>query len=425
MITLDKITIFKIMFGPLNFALKNDSTSGARQDHATESNSECPCLGCNDTFNICLCFDVFVKHMFEAHQLVVEDIQTIANIPEYMRWWRSKLNGREINCGLIPEVNMGTDGKYYFLSPLLKDDRMVRQRFQLEKVLRTQEIERTDGNYCKECLFCRLQFEGTRLGYIEHLYGQHNLILGKVQNLVYIEELVQQLEQRLTALQCIYCEKTFPDRAVLKEHMRKKGHKRIRAQDKDYDRFYVVNYVPKESSPVQQQRTPEEESTGVDENCDEEYADWVADSNESDHITCLFCSERTANLQDIERHLLDVHHFHLKEVMEDLGEHYIRVKVVNYLRKQIFQRTCPCCGEACETAPLLQEHLSSKQHCRLPDDRKLYDRPEYFFSTYEDDALLYLIVDPDPDVLDMLDKIRDIDQCVDTVAQLVESTALL
>lgn len=390
------------MFGPLNFAQHSDFTSRGRQEELCDSNTDCICLGCNDTFNISLCFDVFVKHMFEVHSLVIEDIQTIANIPEYMRWWRGKLSDRGIDCGLIPEVDMGfddADRKYYFLSPLLKDDRNIRQRLQLEKVLRTQEFERTDLKYHKECLFCRLQYEGTRLGFIEHLSEQHNLILGKVQNLVYLEELVLQLEQRLMALQCIYCEKTFPDRAILKEHMRKKGHKRIRAQDKAYDRFYVVNYVPKESSPIPQPNR--EEQPTEDENCDAEYADWIADTNESDRITCLFCSERSVTLNDIERHMLNFHHFDLKQVMDDLSEHYMRVKAVNYIRRQVFRHTCPCCEVECLTEQILQEHLTTTRHCCLPEDRKVYDRPEYFFSTYEDDALLYLIVDPDPETTDL------------------------
>lgn len=45
------------------------------------------------------------------------------------------------------------------------------------------------------------------------------------------------------SLRCIYCEKTFTDRNVLKEHMRKKLHKRINPANKSYDRFYVVNYL--------------------------------------------------------------------------------------------------------------------------------------------------------------------------------------
>lgn len=45
------------------------------------------------------------------------------------------------------------------------------------------------------------------------------------------------------SLICIYCEKTFKDRTVLKEHMRKKFHKCINPNNKAYDKFYIINYL--------------------------------------------------------------------------------------------------------------------------------------------------------------------------------------
>ena len=45
------------------------------------------------------------------------------------------------------------------------------------------------------------------------------------------------------SLQCLYCERTFRDHPTLKDHMRKKQHKKINPQNKVYDRFYVINYL--------------------------------------------------------------------------------------------------------------------------------------------------------------------------------------
>ena len=45
------------------------------------------------------------------------------------------------------------------------------------------------------------------------------------------------------SLQCLYCEKTFKDRHILKEHMRKKNHKRINPRNTAYDKFYIINYL--------------------------------------------------------------------------------------------------------------------------------------------------------------------------------------
>lgn len=72
---------------------------------------------------------------------------------------------------------------------------------------------------------------------------QHNLQLGNPQNLVYIDELIEIISDKLNGLQCLFCEKNFPDRNTLKEHMRKKLHKRINPKNKLYDKYYVVNYL--------------------------------------------------------------------------------------------------------------------------------------------------------------------------------------
>ena len=39
------------------------------------------------------------------------------------------------------------------------------------------------------------------------------------------------------------CEKTFRDKVVLKEHMRKKQHRKINPKNTSYDRFYIINYL--------------------------------------------------------------------------------------------------------------------------------------------------------------------------------------
>lgn len=46
-----------------------------------------------------------------------------------------------------------------------------------------------------------------------------------------------------SSLQCLYCEKVFRDKNTLKDHMRKKQHRRINAKNKEYDKFYIINYL--------------------------------------------------------------------------------------------------------------------------------------------------------------------------------------
>jgi hypothetical protein len=42
---------------------------------------------------------------------------------------------------------------------------------------------------------------------------------------------------------CLHCEKVFKDKTVLRDHMRKKGHKRLNCDNPEYDRYYIVNYL--------------------------------------------------------------------------------------------------------------------------------------------------------------------------------------
>ena len=44
-------------------------------------------------------------------------------------------------------------------------------------------------------------------------------------------------------MQCLYCERSFRDHPTLRDHMRKKQHKKIDAKNHAYDRFYLINYL--------------------------------------------------------------------------------------------------------------------------------------------------------------------------------------
>lgn len=60
------------MFGPLEFdRVQNDPP---------EDEVETPCLLCDDSFNLKIGFHIFLKHLFEVHRLVIEDVQNIANL---------------------------------------------------------------------------------------------------------------------------------------------------------------------------------------------------------------------------------------------------------------------------------------------------------------------------------------------------------
>ena len=68
----------------------------------------------------------------------------------------------------------------------------------------------------------------------------------------------------------------FKSRDVLKEHMRKKAHKKINPQNRGYDQFYLVNYLEfgKNWEDISRERNEEELlPTGFDAEKEEE-SDW-------------------------------------------------------------------------------------------------------------------------------------------------------
>lgn len=67
-----------------------------------------------------------------------------------------------------------------------------------EWVLQQQQFEREDETFKRGCLICRAELTGTRAAYLQHLSSAHNLQLGRAANLVFIDELLEQLEQYFT-----------------------------------------------------------------------------------------------------------------------------------------------------------------------------------------------------------------------------------
>ncbi len=104
---------------------------------------------------------------------------------------------------------------------------------------------------------------------MNHLLFEHNFNLGLADNLgsntflqldfhncettkkicdifsveVYFDEFYEVLKTRFESLKCFYCEKIFYDKQVLKEHMRKKQHKCINPENKQFDKYYMINYL--------------------------------------------------------------------------------------------------------------------------------------------------------------------------------------
>lgn len=116
-------------------------------------------------------------------------------------------------------------------------------------------------------------------------------------------------------LECIYCEHTFKDRTVLKEHMRKKFHKRVNPKNKEYDPYYVINYL----EGGQQDDTDEPQPQDAWSQWREEGSDWSDWQEEPSPIVCLFCTFTCGEWDDVINHMLREHQFSYSSTMGKLN----------------------------------------------------------------------------------------------------------
>ena len=274
----------------------------------------------------------------------------------------------------------------------------------LEDVVEIQERERKDTSFAQCCLFCRSVFTGSHAELFDHMAFFHNFSVGQPNNLVFVRELLDLLEERLRKLVCIYCEKTFKSRDVLKEHMRKKMHKKINPKNQTYDKFYMVNYQQfgqKWGGDGQTQHVIDEDETvtGFDvarkavseplDDCGDEDASWEDWKGERGGAVCLFCPALYTEPADLLTHMTSIHDFDFQDV-RNRGKlnFYQQVKVVNFVRRKVHLKVCIHCKDGFGNAEALTEHMTNEGHFKLPDDSSEWDDTNYLFPTYENDELL-------------------------------------
>ncbi|CAJ0608082.1 unnamed protein product [Cylicocyclus nassatus] len=109
---------------------------------------------------------------------------------------------------------------------------------------------KTTDDYCIDAESCECDLNQARLrpdDIVECKSNtfKHKLLsnLGSPDNLVFVTEYIEHLKDKLTRNECIYCEKTFGDRNVLMDHMRKRNHREVNPKNHYYDKFYIINYL--------------------------------------------------------------------------------------------------------------------------------------------------------------------------------------
>ncbi|CAK9825364.1 Zinc finger protein 277 [Anthophora retusa] len=353
------------------------------------------CLLCDIKFTLPENEKDLLTHLFKEHRFIIGDVWKIASLRSYIYYWGVKFKEEPLTkyCTTMlmdctPDGKPSKNETYFLLSDCISEDKILRDEIhhaRLNWVLSEQARERTDTNFKRGCIFCRMEFSGLRITYIKHLAQKHNLYFGKPDNLVFIDEFLDKIQTTIENLICIYCEKVFKDRTALKEHMRKKLHKRINPNNEEYDKFYINNYLePGKSWRYKQSNLAE--SNGLEnqssENEDEDtWSDW---NDEDIGISCLFCSYSDKHFHLILTHMKTDHNFDFKIASKSLT-FYQKVKVVNYVRRQIHLQQCVFCEIKTDN---VLEHMRNENHFKIPI-QKVWDQPEFYFPMCENDSFLY------------------------------------
>ncbi|KAK0140423.1 Zinc finger protein 277 [Merluccius polli] len=321
--------------------------------------------------------DRLLKHLLLDHKMVVADVKLIADLPKYMSYWKGRFLDQPITeyCSVIKTNSEGPVEKqefYFLLCDVLPEDRLLREQLQqrrLEETLDQQERERNDTSFHRVCMFCSEEFTGNRASLLNHMAREHSFSVGLPDNIVYCTQFLDLLQRKLDSLQCLYCEKPFRDKTTLKDHMRKKSHRRINAKNHEYDRFYVINYL--EMGKSWEEVQSEDDREMVDN--DDDWSDWQA------HpvcAVCLFCEQQSETMDKMYSHMQEVHGFHLHQLKTQLNlKFYQQVKLVNYIRRELHQCRCYGCQEKFGSKEEVLQHIMAAGHVMQLPALSVWDQP--------------------------------------------------
>ncbi|KAG5830747.1 hypothetical protein ANANG_G00313880 [Anguilla anguilla] len=378
---------------PLSFPERPGRGASPEQGEAV------PCVLCSESSPLSE-KESFLRHLVQQHKLVIADVKLIADFTRYVLYWRKRFTEQPITdfCSVIKTNSEGPVEKqehYFLLCDALPEDRILREQLQqkrLEEVLEQQQQERDDQSFQRMCLFCNDEFTGNRSLLLNHMAREHSFNVGLPDNIVYCSEFLSALQSKLDSLQCLYCERTFRDKTTLKDHMRKKQHRRINSKNHEYDRFYVINYLELGKTWEEVQSEDDRE---MEDDQDDDWSDWQAHPMRA---VCLFCECQSETMDKVYTHMQESHKFDLQKLKVDLDlRFYQQVKLVNYIRREIHQCRCYGCQEKFGSRAEVVGHLAEASHAMSVPERSRWDQPQYYFPTYENDALLCGLSDSESD----------------------------
>ncbi|XP_024911830.1 zinc finger protein 277 isoform X1 [Cynoglossus semilaevis] len=384
---------------PLCFPEVPLGVCGAEARHHPPPEPSLLCLFCSESTPLSQ-KDALLKHLLLQHKLLIADVKLIAELPQYLLYWKGRFLEQPVTdfCSVFRTNSTGPVEKqeeYFLLCDVLPEDRLLREKLQqkrLETVLEQQQVERDNTTFQRICMFCNEEFTGNRSSLLNHMAREHSFSIGLPDNVVFCEDFLDTLQNKLDNLQCLYCEKTFRDKTTLKDHMRKKNHRRINASNQEYDRFYVINYL--ELGKTWEEVQSEDDREFVEDD-DDDWSDWRAHPVS---VVCLFCDHQSETMEQIYTHMKEAHGFDLHKLRTDLNlRFYQQIKLVNFIRRQIHQSSCYGCQEKFDSKAEVLGHIQAQGHVMKLPDVSTWDQPQYYFPTYENDALLCTLSDSDAD----------------------------
>ncbi|EDV21412.1 uncharacterized protein TRIADDRAFT_60016 [Trichoplax adhaerens] len=229
---------------------------------------------------------------------------------------------------------------------------------------------------------------------------------------VYVDQFLTILKYKLERFICLYCERTFRDSTTLKDHMRKKRHRKINANNKEYDKFYIINYLKLGNflldlqDPGKGWKNIQEEENRQDDNdtdnSDEEWSDESID--QAANASCLFC-DLTSQVNDVVVHLNDFHNFNISGLVKQFGLNiYEQIKLINYLRLKKNENKCGFCGCQCASVEEFSTHVNGAHLCFNSEIKEIqlpakehWNLSLFLFPVIEDDPLLCILEDESTD----------------------------
>ncbi|KAJ2652328.1 hypothetical protein IWW40_001183 [Coemansia sp. RSA 1250] len=342
------------------------------------------------------------RHLRTAHCLVFKNLpHMVLFLQRYLDAWAHELQAHDVKTLAAAHEEDGTT-VYHIDSAKCSRDRELReqaQRDQLQEILKAQGSERrNEAQEPRKCLFCKLICRD-RAELFRHGYREHSFNIGLADNLVHVNEFLALLEARLSAQQCLYCEKTFTSPAVLRKHMRKKKHFKISSHNRLYDRFYVVNYLrPKNGwDPAEPESAAQSESEAEKER----WSDWSDRADLS--ARSLFDAHVAASAEECWSYMLREYGFDIHKLRESRSLSFHQtVMLINCIRRATRQNTCYACGSRVASNDALAAHMKQMGPSHLqppPESHPMWKDESLMRPALENDPLL-MAFDDDTDAAD-------------------------